>query len=62
MGGRELIGADQTKQICHIVARLVDVIEALALQQQAGDFEITKLRNIRHDSLMLLDSLGHRAG
>lgn len=57
-----MISSEHTKQICHIVARLVDVVEALALQQQAHDFEITKLRNIRHDSLMLLDSLGRRVG
>ncbi len=57
-----MISPDQTRQICHIVARLVDVVEALAMQQHADDFEVTKLRNIRHDSLMLLDSIGRRAG
>ncbi len=57
-----MISSDHTTQICHIVARLIDVMEALALQQGANEFEITKLRNIRHDSLMLLDSLGRRAG
>ena len=51
---------DQAKQICHIVARLVDVVEALALRTQGDEFEVSRLRNIRHDSLMLLDSLERR--
>jgi hypothetical protein len=49
--------ADDARQFCHLIARLVDGVESLANHVAAGDLELTRLHNIRHDALMMLARL-----
>lgn len=46
---------DEVKDICQIIARLVDAVEAIARRADAEGHELDRLHNIRHDSLILLN-------
>jgi hypothetical protein len=42
------------KQVLEVVARLADAIEAIAKEAQLSDHVLTRIRNIRHDTLTML--------
>jgi hypothetical protein len=43
-----------SKEVCHLLARLSDVVEELA-RDSADEIAVERVRNIRHDVLALLD-------
>lgn len=51
------MNGDDARQFCHLIARLVDGVESLARHVSAGDLELTRLHNIRHDALVMLAKL-----
>lgn len=52
--------SDHSAEICDLLARLADVVESLA--QAAGDEkELSRLHNIRHDTLCLKSRLSKAA-
>ncbi len=51
---------DHTGELCHLIARLVDAVEALAQHVSASGPELVRLHNIRHDAIMLLSKVEGR--
>lgn len=46
---------EDVRELCQVIARLVDAVEAIARRVEADGHELDRLHNIRHDSLMLLN-------
>jgi hypothetical protein len=51
------MSGDEARQVCQLIARLVDGVESIARHVSADAFELTRLQNIRHDALVLLSRL-----
>jgi hypothetical protein len=48
------MNAQTNDEICHIIARLADVLEGVVRQSSGDEVALRRLDNIRHDTLKLL--------
>jgi hypothetical protein len=49
-----IMTSSQQQDICHLVARLADVLEGVVRETTGDELSLRRLDNIRHDTLKLI--------